>query len=173
MGTPAPDNQPFQKKAIDVQFPAEAPNDFPVAMQTSAKHGVIYLVTKYGYVHVFDIESGTLIYMNRISADTMFVTAPYEPTSGIIAVNRKGQVSRSAAVRIIHACSPRSCQLASMKRMSCHISRIHWQMPNWPTRCRRDAIYRALINCSWRDLRSCSKVETTPKRPKSLLRHRG
>ena len=31
--------------------------------------------------------------MNRISADTMFVTAPYEPTSGIIAVNRKGQVS--------------------------------------------------------------------------------
>ncbi len=63
-------------------------------MQTSAKHGVIYLVTKYGYVHVFDIESGTLIYMNRISADTMFVTAPYEPTSGIIAVNRKGQVKK-------------------------------------------------------------------------------
>lgn len=61
-------------------------------MQTSSKHGVVYLVTKYGYIHVFDIESGTLIYMNRISADTMFVTAPYEPTSGIIAVNRKGQV---------------------------------------------------------------------------------
>jgi clathrin heavy chain len=32
--------------------------------------------------------------MNRISADTMFVTAPYEPTSGIIAVNRKGQVKK-------------------------------------------------------------------------------
>ena len=64
-------------------------------MQTSAKHGVIYLVTKYGYVHIFDIESGTLIYMNRISADTMFVTAPYEATSGIMAVNHKGQVSRS------------------------------------------------------------------------------
>ncbi|CAF3761485.1 unnamed protein product, partial [Rotaria magnacalcarata] len=92
VGAPAPDNQPFQKKAIDVQFPAEAPNDFPVAMQTSSKHGVIFLVTKYGYIHMFDIESGTLIYMNRISADTMFVTAPYEPTSGIIAVNRKGQV---------------------------------------------------------------------------------
>ncbi|CAF2929073.1 unnamed protein product [Rotaria sp. Silwood2] len=92
VGTPPPDNQPFQKKAIDVQFPAEAPNDFPVAMQTSSKHGVIYLVTKYGYIHMFDIETGTLIYMNRISADTMFVTAPYEPTSGIIAVNRKGQV---------------------------------------------------------------------------------
>lgn len=94
VGTPAPDNQAFQKKAVDVQFPAEAPNDFPVAMQTSAKHGIIYLVTKYGYIHLFDIESGTLIYMNRISADTMFVTAPYDVTSGIIAVNRKGQVNR-------------------------------------------------------------------------------
>jgi clathrin heavy chain len=70
-------------------------------MQTSAKHGVIYLVTKYGYVHVFDIESGTLIYMNRISADTMFVTAPYEPTSGIIAVNRKGQVKKRELILMI------------------------------------------------------------------------
>ena len=63
-------------------------------MQTSAKHGVIYLVTKYGYIYLFDLESGTLIYMNRISADTMFVTATYEPTSGLIAVNRTGQVNQ-------------------------------------------------------------------------------
>ena len=30
--------------------------------------------------------------MNRISADTIFVTAPHDATSGIIGVNRKGQV---------------------------------------------------------------------------------
>ncbi|TRY70577.1 hypothetical protein TCAL_08726 [Tigriopus californicus] len=30
--------------------------------------------------------------MNRISAETIFVTAPHEPTNGIIGVNRKGQV---------------------------------------------------------------------------------
>uniref|UniRef100_K1P1M0 Clathrin heavy chain 1 n=1 Tax=Magallana gigas TaxID=29159 RepID=K1P1M0_MAGGI len=29
--------------------------------------------------------------MNRISGDTIFVTAPHEATSGIIGVNRKGQ----------------------------------------------------------------------------------
>lgn len=58
----------------------------------SAKHGVSFLITKYGYVHVYDLESGSCIYMNRISGDTIFVTAPYEPTSGIIGVNRKGQV---------------------------------------------------------------------------------
>lgn len=33
VGAPAPANQPFSKKAIDVYFPTEAQNDFPVAMQ--------------------------------------------------------------------------------------------------------------------------------------------
>ncbi|CAB4062744.1 CLTC [Lepeophtheirus salmonis] len=66
---------------VDVFFPPEALNDFPVAMQVSEKHGVVYLITKYGYVHLYDIESGNCIYMNRISAETIFVTAPHEPTN--------------------------------------------------------------------------------------------
>eukprot|EP00058_Branchiostoma_floridae_P009338 XP_002594826.1 hypothetical protein BRAFLDRAFT_124425 [Branchiostoma floridae] len=85
-------NQPFTKKAVDVFFPPEAQNDFPVAMQVSSKHDVIFLVTKYGYIHLYDLESGVCIYMNRISGDTIFVTAPHEATSGVIGVNRKGQV---------------------------------------------------------------------------------
>jgi clathrin heavy chain len=92
VGNPPSGNQPFQKKAVDVFFPPEAQNDFPVAMQVSEKHGVTYLITKYGYVHLYDIESGVCIYMNRISAETIFVTAPHEPSNGIIGVNRKGQV---------------------------------------------------------------------------------
>ncbi|XP_058137793.1 clathrin heavy chain 2 isoform X4 [Dasypus novemcinctus] len=92
VGQPAIGNQPFIKKAVDVFFPPEAHADFPVAMQIGAKHGVIYLITKYGYFHMYDLESGVCIYMNRISADTIFVTAPHEATSGIIGVNKKGQV---------------------------------------------------------------------------------
>ncbi|KAL0625653.1 Clathrin heavy chain 2 [Plecturocebus cupreus] len=57
-----------------------------------AKHGVIYLIMKCGYLHLYDLESGVCIYMNRISADTIFVTAPHKPTSGIIGINKKGQV---------------------------------------------------------------------------------
>ncbi|KAL5283426.1 CLTC family protein [Megaselia abdita] len=92
VGTPTTGNQAFQKKAVDVFFPPEAQSDFPVAMQVSAKYDVIYLITKYGYIHLYDMESGTCIYMNRISADTIFVTAPHEASGGIIGVNRKGQV---------------------------------------------------------------------------------
>ncbi|XP_053209448.1 clathrin heavy chain 1-like [Panonychus citri] len=92
VGQPPAGNQPYPKKAVDVFFPAEAQNDFPVAMQVSTKYDIIYLITKFGYTHLYDIETGTCIYMNRISGETIFVTAPYEPTSGIIGVNRKGQV---------------------------------------------------------------------------------
>ncbi|KAG7093825.1 hypothetical protein E1B28_007464 [Marasmius oreades] len=87
----APD-PPFTKKAVDVYFPPEATNDFPVAMQGSLKHGIIYLVTKYGFIHLYDLESGACVYMNRISGETIFVTAEHEATHGIIGVNKKGQV---------------------------------------------------------------------------------
>lgn len=87
-----PPNPPFQKKAVDVFFPPEALNDFPVAMQVSQKHGIIYLVTKFGFIHLYEIETGMCIYMNRISGDTIFTTAEYEQSNGIIGVNRKGQV---------------------------------------------------------------------------------
>ncbi|XP_058808391.1 clathrin heavy chain [Phymastichus coffea] len=92
VGQPPAKNQAFPKKAVDVFFPPEAGNDFPVAMQVSSKYDVIYLITKYGYIHMYDIESATCIFMNRISGETIFVTAPHESSGGIIGVNRKGQV---------------------------------------------------------------------------------
>jgi clathrin heavy chain len=87
----APD-PPFAKKAVDVYFPPEATNDFPVAMQVSRKNGIVYLVTKFGFIHLYDLESGACVYMNRISGETIFVTAEHEATHGIIGVNKKGQV---------------------------------------------------------------------------------
>ena len=63
-------------------------------IQVSPKHHVVFVVTKYGYIHMYDLESAVCIFMNRISADTIFVTAPHEASSGIIGVNRKGQVCR-------------------------------------------------------------------------------
>ncbi|KAI9683353.1 MAG: hypothetical protein M1829_005424 [Trizodia sp. TS-e1964] len=87
-----PSNPTFTKKAVDVYFPAEAINDFPVAMQVSQKYGIIYLVTKYGFIHLYDLDTGTCIFMNRISSETIFITAPDDNSSGIIGVNRKGQV---------------------------------------------------------------------------------
>jgi len=90
VGTPS--EVPFQKKQVDIYFPAEAVEDFPVAMQVSEKYGVVYMITKFGYIHIFHIATAKLVYMNRISADTIFVTAPQASNGGIIGVNRTGQV---------------------------------------------------------------------------------
>ena len=83
---------PFQKKTVDVYFPTELVNDFPVAMQISPRFSIIYLVTKYGYIHLYDLESGTCIFMNCISQESIFITAPHEARSGIIALSRGGKV---------------------------------------------------------------------------------
>ncbi|ORY82573.1 putative clathrin heavy chain [Protomyces lactucae-debilis] len=89
---PNPANQVFTKKQVDVFFPPEAVNDFPVAMQVSKRYGIIHLVTKYGFIHLYDLETGVCIYMNRISSETVFTTTDHDATSGILGINRKGQV---------------------------------------------------------------------------------
>ncbi|KAJ9065474.1 Clathrin heavy chain [Entomophthora muscae] len=85
-------NPVFTKKQVDVFFPNEATSDFPVAMQINTRQAIIYLVTKYGFVHLYDLGTGDLIYYGRISGETIFVTAELEELGGIISVNRKGQV---------------------------------------------------------------------------------
>ncbi|CAD0096317.1 unnamed protein product [Aureobasidium mustum] len=85
-------NPVFTKRAVDVYFPQEAASDFPVSMQVSEKYKVIYLVTKYGFIHLYDLETGTVIFMNRISSETVFTTCPDSESSGIVGINRKGQV---------------------------------------------------------------------------------
>lgn len=63
-------------------------------MQVSKKHGIIYLVTKYGFIHPYDLESGACAYMNRIPGETTPATAEHDAMGGIIVVNKKGQIER-------------------------------------------------------------------------------
>ncbi|KAI1110847.1 clathrin heavy chain-like protein [Nemania sp. NC0429] len=85
-------NPVYQKKAVDIFFPPEATNDFPVAIQVSQKYGIIYMVTKYGFIHLYDLETGAVIFMNRISSETIFTTCSDSDSTGIVGINRKGQV---------------------------------------------------------------------------------
>lgn len=57
---------------------------------------------------MYDLESAVCVFMNRISAETIFVTAPHDATSGLIGVNRKGQVITSLASCLQLLCLPTS-----------------------------------------------------------------
>ncbi|KAJ8904773.1 hypothetical protein NDN08_001289 [Rhodosorus marinus] len=82
----------FEKKQVPVNFPADAPADFPVSMQVSSKYGILYLVTKMGYVHVFDIETATNIAVQKVSSDPVFISTPHKESGGLVGVDRQGRV---------------------------------------------------------------------------------
>jgi clathrin heavy chain len=88
-----PDGAPrFEKRITNIVYAPGMDNDFPVALQVSSKLSVAYLLTKYGYIHAFDLESGKLIYANRISESPVFVSTSHRETGGLIGINRRGQV---------------------------------------------------------------------------------
>ena len=76
------------KKNAELFFPPEFADDFPVAMQISDKYGLVYVITKLGLLFVYDLETATAVYRNRISPDPIFLTAPAPGIGGFYAINR-------------------------------------------------------------------------------------
>ncbi|ODV87673.1 hypothetical protein CANARDRAFT_4993 [[Candida] arabinofermentans NRRL YB-2248] len=82
----------FTKKSTDIFFPAEIGNDFPVSIQISNKYGIVYVLTKFGFVHLYELETAKKIYLTRISSDPIFTATNFNNSTGIITVNRTGSV---------------------------------------------------------------------------------
>ncbi|GMN23677.1 hypothetical protein TIFTF001_000226 [Ficus carica] len=87
-----PGKPSFTKKQADLFFPPDFADDFPVSMQISEKYGLIYVITKLGLLFVYDLETATAVYRNRISPDPIFLTAEASSVGGFYAINRRGQV---------------------------------------------------------------------------------
>ena len=62
------------------------------SFQVSAKYGLIYVITKLGLLFVYDLETATAVYRNRISPDPIFLACDAPAVGGFYAVNRRGQV---------------------------------------------------------------------------------
>lgn len=82
----------YPKKTVEIFFPNEIANDFPVSIQLSNLYGVAYILTKFGFIHLYDLESGKKIFLNRISSEPIFTAAQYDDGKGTITVNRGGSV---------------------------------------------------------------------------------
>eukprot|EP00928_Gymnodinium_smaydae_P000827 TRINITY_DN1030_c0_g1_i3.p1 TRINITY_DN1030_c0_g1~~TRINITY_DN1030_c0_g1_i3.p1 ORF type:complete len:1741 (-),score=474.00 TRINITY_DN1030_c0_g1_i3:126-5348(-) len=81
---------PFKIQA-EIAMPPEAPGDFAVALHLSEKHGVVYMITKQGFLLVFDIATATMIVRTRVSQETIFISTSSAKSGGCIFVNRSGQ----------------------------------------------------------------------------------
>ncbi|CAL1171635.1 unnamed protein product [Cladocopium goreaui] len=82
---------PF-KVQQEIAMPPEAPTDFAVGLHLSEKHGVVFMITKAGFLFMFDIGTGTMLVRSRVSQETVFITVGSALTGGIIFVNKRGAV---------------------------------------------------------------------------------
>ncbi|GMR49081.1 hypothetical protein PMAYCL1PPCAC_19276, partial [Pristionchus mayeri] len=85
-------NKEFSKTSIDVPITPGCPDDYPIFVQASDSQGIVYVVTKHGCTHIVDLESGSIIYSCRFSADEVLNAAEDSKEGGVIGVNCTGHV---------------------------------------------------------------------------------
>ncbi|EPR59821.1 chain i, clathrin d6 coat with auxilin j-domain [Toxoplasma gondii TgCatPRC2] len=78
--------------AVDLRMPEDAPTDFPLSIHISQKFGVVYIVTKGGYLILLDALTGTELFRHRILQDAVFLATDSPQTGGILTVNKRGLV---------------------------------------------------------------------------------
>ncbi|CAE8585594.1 unnamed protein product [Polarella glacialis] len=57
------------------------------------KHGVIFMVTKAGFLLMFDVATAAMLMRTRVSQDSVFISVGSSLTGGLIFINRKGTVT--------------------------------------------------------------------------------
>ena len=78
-----------------IPVPAEAAQDFPVSMVVDAKDDIAFLLSKMGFVYMFDIHSGKTLFRTRITQETVFVTCSQDSTGAVFGITvRTGRVLR-------------------------------------------------------------------------------
>ncbi|EED90126.1 clathrin heavy chain [Thalassiosira pseudonana CCMP1335] len=87
--------QPFRIPPTVIPVPPEAAADFPVSLVVDAKDDVAFLLSKMGFVYMFDIQSGKTMFRTRITQETVFVTCSQSSTGAVFGITvRTGKVLR-------------------------------------------------------------------------------
>merc|ERR1719253_1200729 len=86
---------PHRLAPTAVPVPPEAAQDFPVSLVVDAKDDLAYLITKMGFVYLFDVHSGKTLFRTRITQETVFVTCAQPATGAVFGITvRTGRVLR-------------------------------------------------------------------------------
>jgi len=89
IGDPAPGKDKF-KKSVDIQVQQEG--DFPVLIQDSPKYGIVFIITKMGFLYMYECSSASLLYRTKITDQLCFVSTRNANTDGMIVINKVGQI---------------------------------------------------------------------------------
>lgn len=93
LGPHAPGNQAPTRRLGDLVFEDDWEKyDFPVSVQVSITLGLVFIITKYGQLHLCDLESGQFLSKTRVCADILFVATISSDGMGVLTISRNGQV---------------------------------------------------------------------------------
>jgi clathrin heavy chain len=85
---------PFRLAPTPIPVPPEAAADFPVSLVIDQKDELAFLITKMGFLYMFDIHTGKPLYRARITQDTIFTTCD-DPNGAMYGITvRRGNVMR-------------------------------------------------------------------------------
>lgn len=61
-------------------------------MHISSKYGVLFTITKFGFLYSYEISSASLIFKTRVIDSPVFIGAKNSQTDGIYVVAKNGAV---------------------------------------------------------------------------------
>jgi clathrin heavy chain len=73
-------------------MPPDVAGDFPVLMQAVEKYGVVFVVTKFSYLYIYEIQNSVLLYRQKLTDSLIFVATKSLSETGMICVSKAGQV---------------------------------------------------------------------------------
>jgi clathrin heavy chain len=86
---PTPGSSKF-KKSIEIQMPPDVVGDFPVLMQAVERYGVVFVITKMGYLYMYEVSNAVLLFRQRITDSLIFVATKHIASDGVVCVNKAG-----------------------------------------------------------------------------------
>lgn len=67
-------------------------DDFAVSMVADNKHGVLFILTKNGYLLLYEIQEKRRIFARRVSQQSLFSAVTHDETGGIVTIDQNGRV---------------------------------------------------------------------------------
>lgn len=84
---------PFAVQPTNIPWAADAAADFPVTLTVVQKDALAYMMTKMGYLFVFDVVTGTTVYRARVTQETTFAAVAQEASGTVFGITiRRGGV---------------------------------------------------------------------------------
>ena len=80
------------KKSTQIVYDHSTPGDFPISLIVAEKYGLLYIVTKFGFIYIYEMSTVEQIYKARISSQAIFVVAKNQTNEGLLALCKNGSL---------------------------------------------------------------------------------